>query len=125
MGSQKTQITSVPDQKMEARASVRYRFGTPAVFCWEGFAGSRLKGEGVTRDISVGGAYILTSTLPPCKAVIQLEIFFNSPATGRQVKIATEGRVLRVEHPAENTARGGFAVVGEGFEICDVGTEPN
>jgi hypothetical protein len=126
MGSQKTQLTSVPNKKMEARASVRYRFGTPAVFSWEGFAGSRLKGEGVTRDISVGGAYILTSTCPPCEIVIQLEIFLSSPATsGRQVKIATEGRVLRVEHPAESTARGGFAVVGKGFEIRDVGTEPN
>jgi hypothetical protein len=111
---------------MEARASVRYRFGTPAVFSWEGQAGSRLKGEGITRDISVGGAYILTPTCPPPKVVIKLEIFLSSPTTsGRQVKIATEGRVLRVEHPAESTARGGFAVVGKGFEICDVGAEPN
>jgi hypothetical protein len=78
MASQKTQITGAPDQKMEARAPVRYRFGTPAVFSWEGQSGGRLKGEGITRDISVGG-YILTPTCPSPKVVIQLEIFLTSP----------------------------------------------
>jgi hypothetical protein len=126
MASQKTQITGAPDQKMEARASVRYRFGTPAVFSWEGQSGGRLKGEGITRDISVGGAYILTPTCPPPKVVIQLEIFLTSPGTtGRSLRIAAEGRVLRVEHPAKGKARGGFAVASESFEIRDVGREPN
>jgi hypothetical protein len=126
MGSQKTPITSVPDQKMEARTSVRYRFGTLAVFSWEGQAGNRLKGEGITRDISVGGAYILTPTCPPPKAVIQLEIFLTSPGTtGRSLRIVTEGRVLRVEHQANSKARGGFAVGGKCFEIRDVATGPN
>ena len=124
MGSQKTQITSVPDQKMEARASVRYRFGTLAVFSWEGQAGNRLKGEGITRDISVGGAYILTSTFPPPDVVIQLEIFLTSPGTtGHSVGIAAEGRVLRIEHATEGRARGGFAVASKGFEILVVGIE--
>lgn len=126
MGSLKPQITSVPNQKMEARASIRYRFGTPAVFSWEGQAGARLKGEGITRDISVGGAYILTPTCPPPHVVIQLEIFLTSAGTtGHSVTIATEGRVLRVEHPAESKAGGGFAVAGNGFEIRDVETKPN
>jgi hypothetical protein len=126
MGSQRTQITSAPDQKMEARASVRYRFGTPAVFSWESQAGGRFKGEGLTRDISVRGVYILTPTCPPPKVVIQVEIFLTSPgATGHSVRIVTEGRVLRVEHPAKGKARGGFAVAGKGFEIRDVGPEPN
>src|ERR1700730_14829425 len=122
MGSQKTQIASVPNQKMEARASIRYRFGTPAVFSWQGQAGGRLKGDGITRDISVGGAYILTPTCPPPEAVIQLEIFLTSPGTtGRSLRIVTEGRVLRVEHPANSKARGGFAIAGKRFEIRDVG----
>ena len=112
---------------MEARASVRYRFGTPAVFSWKGQAGGRLKGEGVTRDICIGGAYILTPTCPPPEAVIQLEIFLTPShgTTGRQLKIVTEGRVLRVEHPAKSKTQDGFAVAAKGFEILDVGTEPN
>jgi hypothetical protein len=126
MGSQKTLITSLRDQKMEARASVRYRFGTTAVFSWEDKAGGRLKGGGVTRDISVGGAYILSPTCPPTEIVILLEIFFTfSGNTRRPLRIATEGRVLRVEHPTDSRARGGFAVAGKGFEILDVGTEQN
>jgi hypothetical protein len=58
--------------------------------------------------------------------MIQLEIFLTSPgATGRSLRIAAEGRVLRVEHPAKGKARGGFAVASESFEIRDVGSEPN
>jgi hypothetical protein len=124
MGSQKTQTASAPDQKMEARASVRYRFGTPAVFSWEGRAGSRLKGEGITRDISVGGAYIVTPTCPPADVAIQLEIFLTSPGTtGHSVGIAAEGRVLRIEHAVEGGAGSGFAVASKGFEILVVGIE--
>ena len=124
MGSQKTQTASAPDQKMEARASVRYRFGTPAVFSWEGRAGGRLKGEGITRDISVGGAYILTPTCPPPDVVIQLEIFLTTPgASGHSVGIAAKGRVIRIEHAAESKAPSGFAVASKGFEILVVGIE--
>jgi hypothetical protein len=111
---------------MEARASVRYRFGTPALFSWECQAGGRLRGDGVTRDISVRGAFILTPTCPPTGVVVQLEILLTAPdGSGHSVRIATEGRVLRVEQPAESEARGGFAVAGEGFEILMRGTEQN
>jgi len=103
---------------MEARASVRYRFGTPALFSWDGHAGGRLKGDGVTRDISVCGAFILTPTCPPVGVVIQLEILLTAPdGTGNSVSIATKARVLRVEQAADGEARGGFAVASKGFEI--------
>jgi hypothetical protein len=124
MGSQRTQLTSERVQKVEARASVRYRFGVPARFWWAGQAGARLQGEGVTRDISVSGAYILTATYPPADVVVQLEIVLTPPdTTGHSVKIATEGQVLRIEHSAEGKARGGFAVASKGFEILVVGIE--
>jgi hypothetical protein len=111
---------------MEARASVRYRFGTPAVFSWQGQSGGRLKGEGITRDISVGGGVYSDAYLPPHKVMIQLEIFLTSPgATGRSLRIAAEGRVLRVEQPAGGGARGGFVIAGNSFEIREVGPEPN
>lgn len=124
MGAQRTQITSEPVQKVEARASVRYRFGVPATFWWAGQADGSLQGEGVTRDISVGGVYILTPTCPPPGVMVQVKILLTSPdATGHSVSIAAEGQVLRVEHTAEGRAQGGFAVASKGFEILVVGIE--
>jgi PilZ domain-containing protein len=103
---------------VEARASVRYRLSTPAVFSWDGHAGGRFLGEGDTRDISKGGAYILTPTCPPTGIMIQLKIFLTPPdPAGRSLRITTEGRVLRVEYPADSMARGGFAIESKGFQI--------
>src|ERR1700688_2970979 len=109
-------IQGVLNQKMEARACVRYRFGIPAVFSWDTLAGGRLTGEGITRDLGVGGAYILTPTCPPPQAVILLEVFLTAPKTGRFLKIATEGRVLRVDHDRKQC---GFAVAANGFRILE------
>jgi hypothetical protein len=124
MTFQKAQRMGVLNQKMEARASVRYRFGIPAVFSWETLAGGRLTGEGITRDLGVGGAYILTPTYPPPQAVIWLEVFLTAPKTGRSLKIATEGRVLRIDHRASRK-QGGFAVAANGFRIVEVPEKPN
>jgi PilZ domain len=121
MSAQKAPETCLRGQKAEARSAVRYRFGTPALFSWDGSGKGRLKGEGITRDISVGGAYIVTSTCPPPDATIHLEIFLTSAGTnGHHVKIVTDGWVLRVEHRGKVKARSGFAVESKGFEIIDV-----
>jgi hypothetical protein len=121
MSSQIVQPQAMRKQQVEARTSVRYRFGLPARFWWNGQAGRRLQGEGFTQDISVCGAYILTSTFPPLDLTVQLEILLTSPdGTGHLVTLASQGRVLRIQHPADGKTPGGFAVVGKGFEILVV-----
>jgi PilZ domain len=100
---------------MELRNRVRYRLSADAVFTWEG-PQHRLLGEGVTRDVSVAGAFIFTRTCPPVGVTVELEIFL-SPATGksgRKVQIKTEARVIRVEHA--NNAEG-FAAVSQDFTL--------
>ena len=107
---------------MEARASVRYRFGTPAIFSWEGQSGGHLKGEGTTRDISIGGTYIVSPTCPPTDSLVKVEIFLTSRnACGRSVTIVTVARVLRVEHSANDRGQSGFAVAStsKGFELLE------
>jgi len=101
---------------MEQRNRVRYRLSTDAVFAWEGPQSGRLRGEGVTRDVSVAGAFIFTRTCPPVGAQIELEIFLSHPSNrpGRTVQIKTEAKVIRVEH--SETAEG-FAVVSQDFTL--------
>src|SRR5580698_4543127 len=73
----------------ELRNRVRYRLAGDAVFAWEGSQKCRLQGEGVTRDISVAGAFIYTRTCPPVGTAVELDIFL-SPAPGNG------GRTVRI-----------------------------
>jgi hypothetical protein len=73
-----------------------------------GSTGARLKGEGLTRDISKRGAYILTRTFPPADTPIRLEIVLA--VRDLEYRIIGYGRVLRVEQPLKSQKWGGFAV---------------
>lgn len=101
---------------MEQRNRVRYRLSAAAVFVWDGPHDGRLHGEGLTRDISVAGAFVFTRTCPPVGAILELEIFL-APIHGsgiRTVQIKTEARVIRVEH---SDGAGGFAAVSKDLTL--------
>ena len=101
---------------MELRNRVRYRLSADAVFAWEGAQHGRFLGEGLTRDISLAGAFIFTLTCPPVGATVHLDVYL-SPTTGatrKTVRIKTEARVVRVEHSA---AIEGFAAVSQDFTL--------
>lgn len=111
-------------KQVELRRTVRYRLGAPVVFSWRGQAGARLQGEGVTRDISARGAFILTPTSPPAEVMVRMEIFLPALRdSGQSVRLAAEGRVIRIEHQAAETTQNGFAVVSEGFAIPELASE--
>jgi hypothetical protein len=86
---------------MEQRNRVRYRLSAAAVFVWDGPHDGRLHGEGLTRDISVAGAFVFTRTCPPVGAILELEIFLAP-------------RVIRVEH---SDGAEGFAAVSKDLTL--------
>ncbi len=99
---------------MELRKDMRYRLDAPAVFSWEGARGRRFQGEGITRDISVQGAFILTATVPPPDCPVQVDLLLPSVAGFMStMRISGTARVIRVEHPAAGAWVRGFAVVTE------------
>jgi len=97
---------------MEMRKEIRYRLDAPAVFSWDGARHRRLQGEGITRDISVQGAFILTATMPPPNCPVQVDLLLPS-LTGVKgmMRITGKARVIRLEHPSSDTWIHGFAVV--------------
>jgi hypothetical protein len=98
---------------------LRYRLGASVLFTWEGAQQNRLQAEGITRDISVQGAFILAPTCPPVEATVQVEVFLPSlQAAAPAVRIKAESRVLRVEHIEGDHGRIGFAILSEGFALC-------
>ena len=97
---------------MEQRREIRYRLDAPAVFSWAGAYGRRFQGEGLTRDISVQGAFILSATLPPPDCPVQVDLLLPHLAgMNSAVRITGLARVTRVEHPSADAWIHGFAVV--------------
>ncbi|MFY9532146.1 MAG: hypothetical protein WBC04_10210 [Candidatus Acidiferrales bacterium] len=105
----------------ERRKSIRYRVGAPALFYWKSGRGDRFRGEGITRDISVAGAYIISATCPPTDLPVDLEIILPSGLKWKR-RIKAKTRVLRVEHGVGGRARSGFSVKGDCFKLRTVPT---
>jgi hypothetical protein len=106
---------------MEMRREMRYRLDAPAVFSWEGVRHRRFQGEGITRDISVQGAFILTATMPPRDCSFQVDLLLPS-LTGvmTSMRITGKARVIRLEHPSKDTWIHGFAVVTDDLNQWDL-----
>lgn len=100
----------------ERRREDRYPISARAVFFWEGPMQESSKWEGVTRDISSSGAFIVTTNCPPARAAIQIE-FFLPPlrGTAAAVRLRAEALVLRVEQALLGDQQSGFAVTSGGF----------
>ena len=102
---------------MELRKRVRHRLAVDAVFTWRGAEDSWLHGEGVTRDLSAGGAFLFSLTCPPVGAAIQLDVLlFPLEGGTRSLRLKTEATVIRVEHGSD-VGNEGFAVVLEGLNL--------
>ena len=109
--SRLTMHRCTPSVPMEMRKEIRYRLDAPALFSWESVHHRRLQGEGITRDISVLGAFIQTPTCPPAQTPIQVEVILRSLTGMKDIRIKGEALVIRVEHPYEGQGENGFAVV--------------
>lgn len=106
---------------MELRKDVRYRLDAPAVFSWEGARHKCFQGEGITRDISVQGAFILTATVPPPDCPVHVDLLLPS-VTGvmTTMRITGKARVIRLERSSKETWIRGFAVVTDELNQWDL-----
>jgi hypothetical protein len=88
------------------------------IFAWRNARHAQHEGLGLTRDISIRGAFVLTASPPPLQANIRLEAFFP-PAVGMAtpLRIHGEGRAIRVEAIKHREAPGGFALAGKRFVL--------
>lgn len=112
-----TQITQSSEKSAERRRAIRYRMRTPVIFRWKGPDNVHLQGEGVTRDMSVAGVFVLTAACPPSNAVVQVEVLLPVSDGASKVRMKSEMTVLRVEHDIADTNRSGFSAIGKGFSL--------
>jgi hypothetical protein len=108
---------------MDMRKEIRYRLEAPAIFTWENFQNKRLHGEGLTRDISLLGAFILTPTCPANMSIIRVEVALPSlSGINADIRILGKARVVRVEHSSGGRGENGFAVLREDLNNWDLST---
>jgi hypothetical protein len=112
-----TQISQLSNLSAERRAAKRYRMSTAVVFHWNGPENERFQAEGVSRDMSVNGVFVLTATCPPANAVIQMEVLLPVSDGVSKARMKSDMRVLRVEHDVAHTRRSGFSAYGKGFSL--------
>jgi hypothetical protein len=87
------------------------------IFRWDGPDNVHLHGEGVTRDMSVAGAFVLTATSPPPKASVQMEVLLPLSDGVSKALIKANMQVLRVEHDIAGSKRSGFSAFGKRFSL--------
>jgi PilZ domain len=109
------------DKTLEPRNAIRYPIAASVVFRWEDQMGTVFRGMGVTRDISVSGAFIIAMDCPPAGSMLTVEIFLPYLENRRQfMRMVTEGRVARVERAVPGESQYGFVVITDGFAIPDL-----
>lgn len=98
---------------LDLRKAKRYPLSAPTLFTWARHEGKVRSGQGIIRDINTLGVYVLTNTLPPVGALVQMEIMLPKLTdTGPGMRLTGEGVVLRREPKGTNeagNASGGFA----------------
>jgi PilZ domain-containing protein len=83
---------------MEQRQNRRYRLKASITFSWEHMDGSKVRGQGYTRDISPAGVFVLTSDRLPSGTPMKLEVILPSLNEKRSgASLRTQGRVVRSE----------------------------
>jgi hypothetical protein len=85
------------------------------MFRWKRPDSQRFQAEGVTRDMSVEGVFVLTGTPPPVGALIHMEVILPLSDGASKAKMKAGMRVLRVDHDIAGTNRSGFSAIGKGF----------
>jgi hypothetical protein len=92
---------------VEKRQQKRYRLEAVVAFSWESADHLTHQGSGRTRDFSIAGAYVITSTQLPMGSSLQLDISLPPlQAAGHGSRLKTNGRVVRC-------GSDGFAVIAD------------
>jgi hypothetical protein len=97
---------------VDQRQNKRYQLKTAVKFSWESPQNGCCRGEGVTRDISPSGVFVLTDERLPLGTTVKLEVTLPSPRKSPSgALLRTRGHIVRAEQL-------GFAAVAEmGFRM--------
>jgi hypothetical protein len=97
---------------VQLRKYQRYGLEVPVIFSWKNGRRALQQDIGLTRDLSVAGAFIFTTALPPSGATLRFKAFLPPSSATTPVLLHGRGQVVRVE-PSHNHTPAGFAVAAK------------
>jgi hypothetical protein len=90
------------------RKAKRYWFNAPVRFTWLSPDGEPRVGQGITRDVTTSGAYVVADEMPSVGSLVQLEIALPKVAKSPSgMCLHGEGTVLRIEFAGYKKAGAG------------------
>ena len=102
---------SPASSSLHRRRHLRYPVEAEVKYQWSTQSSTLGEGDGRSRDISQGGAFVLTNALPPVGASIDLTIQLPAWQVGAAaLRMEMTGEVVRVDVPPGNEQKWGFAV---------------
>jgi hypothetical protein len=102
---------SAPSSSLRRRRHLRYPVEAEVKYQWSTQSSTLGEGDGRSRDISQGGAFVLTNALPPVGASIDLTIQLPAWQVGAAaLRMEMTGEVVRVDVPPGLEQKWGFAV---------------
>lgn len=111
-------LTNRTKASVQPRKHNRYSLKVPVIFSWEGTKDVRRQAVGITRFISLIGAFVSTANPPPLGAKVRLTCFLPPvPGAVQTLQILGDGLVIRVERARDDKTRGGFEVAGRPFVL--------
>src|SRR6266566_5001164 len=116
-------LTRATPQQAERRSVVRYQTKVPVTFHWGADHANRSRGEGVTRDISVAGAYVFSEICPPIGALVNVDILLPVASKGDKPRMSAKMRVVRVDDDSRQQ-KTGFSITGKSFALLSAYTQP-
>jgi PilZ domain-containing protein len=93
---------------MDRRRNTRYDLRAQVKFSWKGRDGVRHREEGLTRDISERGVFVLTDFHPPFGTKVRFEVSYPS-GSAQQLRIQGQGQVVRIDRADQPQKQSGFA----------------
>jgi PilZ domain len=102
---------------MDRRRHERYELEAPVNFSWNDSGGFRRRHQGVLRNISGGGVFVLAEEAPPSGVRIRFKVPFHYSFAGSPLVIQASAQVVRVELAAAIGELAGFAVAIKNFTL--------
>jgi hypothetical protein len=94
-----------------SRRTIRFPLQTAVTFSWTNGNGQHQQGEGLSRDVSEHGAFVIAPHCPPVGSHVALKIALEGvPDEIGPLPVEVQGAVLRVEQSPAETGKGGFAI---------------
>lgn len=104
-----TDVMQANEWELSRRKYRRMKIEIPVLFSWPN--SPRITANGLTRDVSSSGIFIITNSAPPLGSLVKLVVLVRrSGALASDLRITTSGRVLRIETASAEDGTYGFAV---------------